>query len=183
MFFNYTLTLRFLVQMWNLCNLVNFKFLKNKKSYRIYIWWLLHMSCMWHAYLYNCDYLPHAHFVFIELIFSWTQSLRSNFAVYLFFSVLTSKSPGITQTSIVEENSLINKKSPPSFAKFKVQYFLYSYWKFQVFKIAKFEFQVTVHCGRWIKCYQLWALNVLKIEVSWLHGWYKCVICRQYNLN
>ena len=40
-----------------------------------------------------------------------------------------------------------------------LKYFFYSNWKqFQVFKIAKFEFNVTVHCSLWTKCTQLWPL-------------------------
>ena len=39
---------------------------------------------------------------------------------------------------------------------------LYSNWKqFQVFKIAKFEFKITVHYGPWAKSIQLWAIIVL----------------------
>ena len=46
--------------------------------------------------------------------------------------------------------------------------FFYSNWKqFQVVKIAKFEFKVTVHYDLWAKCTQLWplkcrALNIIK---------------------
>ena len=38
--------------------------------------------------------------------------------------------------------------------------FFYSNWKqFQVFKIGKFEFKVTVHYSLWAKCTQLWPLK------------------------
>ena len=40
-------------------------------------------------------------------------------------------------------------------------FFFYCNWKqFQVFKIAKFEFKVSVHYGLWAKSTQLWALNI-----------------------
>ena len=38
--------------------------------------------------------------------------------------------------------------------------FFYSNWKqFQVYKIAKLEFKVTVHYSLWAKCIQLWPLE------------------------
>ena len=43
---------------------------------------------------------------------------------------------------------------------YRLKKFLYSNWKqFQVFKIAKFEFKVTVHYSLWAKCTKLWPLN------------------------
>ena len=42
----------------------------------------------------------------------------------------------------------------------RLKLFFYSNWKqFQVFKITKFEFKVTVHYGLWANCTQLWPLK------------------------
>ena len=46
------------------------------------------------------------------------------------------------------------------FTKLQAQIFSYSSWKqFQVFKIAKFEFKVTVPYSLWAKGSQLWPIN------------------------
>ena len=70
---------------------------------------------------------------------------------------LTVKSPqSVTKRSVSQENAFKKSKNPSVFSFFfffflqnyRIKYFFYSNWKqFQVFKIAKFELKVTVHCG------------------------------------
>ena len=73
---------------------------------------------------------------------------------------VTVKSPSVTRRSVSQENALKRKKhqNPVTFFLKTIgsNNFVYSNSKqFQVFKIAKFEFKVTVHYSLWAKCTQL----------------------------
>ena len=96
---------------------------------------------------------------------------NANFPSQLYaFFFTTVKSPSIAQRSGSQENALkkTNKQTTKQtknvgfyLRNYRLKYiFFYSNWKqFQVFKMAKFEFKVTVHYGLWTKCTELWPLN------------------------
>ena len=58
-------------------------------------------------------------------------------------------------------------------AKLRLKQFFYSNGKqFLVFKIAKSQFKVTVHCSLWAKCTQLWLFNAFaSVWSSWIMTW------------
>ena len=92
---------------------------------------------------YNCDYLPHNTFSF----------LLNQFSVRYRF----------TQRTDSQENAFKKSKNPSAFFPRKTigsNNLFYSNWKqFQIFKMGKFEFKVTVHYSLWAKCTQLWPLK------------------------
>ena len=107
---------------------------------------------------YNFDYLQHSTFRFNLIDFKLNTDFPSQFGV--FFIV---KSPSVTQRSVSQENAFKKSKSPSPFfsQNYRLKRFFYSNWKqFLVFKIAKFEFMVTVHYSLWAKCTQLWPLKL-----------------------
>ena len=96
------------------------------------------------------------HFVSIYLIdFSKVEISRPNFA---FFTV---KSPSVTQILVSQKKFLKRAKThrlvSQHYNRFKL-FFYYSWKQYQVFKIAKLKFKVTVQYGLWAKCTQLWPL-------------------------
>ena len=85
---------------------------------------------------YNCEYLPNTTFRFYSIDFQFNADFPYEFA---FFTV---KSPSVTQRSVSQENAFKTSKKTP----YNRKSLFYSNWKqSQVFKIAKFEFKVTVH--------------------------------------
>ena len=103
-----------------------------------------------------CTYVTHRvviiysipHFVSTKSIFSEIQISLPKSA---FFTIAPSS---VTQRSVSQENDL-KKSKTPLFLNYRLKKFFYSNQKqFQVFKIAKFEFKVTVHCGLLSKCTQ-----------------------------
>ena len=58
----------------------------------------------------------------------------------------------VTERQVSQENKIKKIGTNNSF---------YPNWnQFQIFKIARFEFKVTVHNGLWEKSTQLWPFNV-----------------------
>ena len=105
---------------------------------------------------YYCDYLPHTTFRFYFINFQLNTNYPSQFCF-----IFTVKSPSVTQRSVSQENALKRAKNSRLFSQnYMLKWFFYSNWtQFQVFKIAKFEFKVTVHYSLCAKCTQLWPLN------------------------
>ena len=69
------------------------------------------------------------------------------------FAFFTVKSPSITQRSVSQEKCYKESKNLSPFFRKTIgsnnSFTLMENNKFQVFKIAKFEFKVTVHYGLW----------------------------------
>ena len=77
---------------------------------------------------------------------------RFPFTILRFFTI---KSPSVTQRSVSQENAYKKSLNPsPFFHKTIGSYnsFTLIEKQFQVLKILKFEFKVTVHCGLLAKC-------------------------------
>ena len=108
---------------------------------------------MWHVSF----WLSAAHHISF-LLYRFSVKYRFPFPILRLFTV---KSPSVTQRSLSEENAFIKSNNPSPFFFRKIgSNNSYSNWKqFQVFKIATFEFNVTVYYGLWAKCTQLWPLN------------------------
>ena len=94
---------------------------------------------MWDTY--NCDYLKYSTFRFDLIDFQLNTDFSSQFCVF------TVKSPRVTQRSVSQENAYKMSKTRRLFSQnYRLEYLFYSNWKqFQVFKIAKLEFKVTVY--------------------------------------
>ena len=115
---------------------------------------------------YNCDYLLHTAFCLYLTDFQLIQISLPNFA---FFTV---KSPSITQRSVFKifsRKCFQKEQKPVAFLSQNYRLkksFNFNWKQFQVFKIAKFEFKVTVHyyC-LWAKCTQLWPLKLAWLAV------------------
>ena len=102
---------------------------------------------------YNCDYLPHTRFLrFCLIIFR----LNTDFPFQ--FCVFTVKSPNVTQRSDFQDKAFKKSKNLlPFFRKTIGSNNSFSLIEniIRFFKIAKFEFKVTVHYGLWTKDTQL----------------------------
>ena len=72
------------------------------------------------------------------------------------------KSHSVIDRSVFLEIVLIKSKNPqPFLGKSKGSNYSFTLIenKFRFFKIASFEFNVTIHYGLWAKCIQLWSLK------------------------
>ena len=77
--------------------------------------------------------------------------------------IFTPKSPSVTQRSVSQENAYKKSKNPSPFLRKTIgsnNSFTLIENDLRFLKIAKFEFKVTVHFSLWVKCTQLWALNL-----------------------
>ena len=82
--------------------------------------------------------------------------------------LLPQKSPSVTQRWVSQENAFRMSINPSSFYSKLFAHFFYSNWKqFQVLKIAKLEFKITVHSGLCAKCTKLWPLEGM--VPKWVH--------------
>ena len=91
----------------------------------------------------HCDYLPHTTFCFYLINFQFNTDFPSQFCI--FFTV---KSSSVTQRLVSQENAFKKSKNPlVFFIKLWAQIVYFNCKEFQVFKIAKFEFKVTVRYG------------------------------------
>ena len=108
---------------------------------------------------YNGNYLQHSTFHFNSIAFQLNTDFPSQFCVF------TGKSLSVTQRSVSQENAFIKSNKNPSLLFRRTigsnsSFTLLNWKQFLVFKIAKFEFIVTVHYSLWAKCIQLWSLNI-----------------------
>ena len=86
----------------------------------------------------------------------------------IFYRKITQRYSKILKDQFLKKILLKRAKTCPLFCKtIGLNNFFYSNWtQFQVFKIAKFEFKVTVHYRLWVKCTPLWPLNAWNIWSS-----------------
>ena len=108
---------------------------------------------------YNCDYLPYTLFHLYLIDFLLNTDFPSNCCIF---------NHSITQKSVSQENAFKKSKNQSAFVRKTIgsNIFFYSNWKqVQVFKIAKFELNVTIEYGLRAKCTQLWPLKDLRLEL------------------
>ena len=87
-------------------------------------------------------YLPNSALVFV-------------FCLFVFFFFFTTTSPSVTQRPVSQENTFKKSKKPVGFFFSQTMGsndFLFQLKIISVFKLAKFEFKVTVHYSLWAKC-------------------------------
>ena len=112
-----------------------------------------------------CDtyyYLTHTTFRFGLIDFQLNIDFTSQF--YIFYR----KSYNVTQRSVSKENAFKKSKNLSPFLRKTIgsnKSFTLIENNFRFFKIAKFEFKVTVHYSLWAKCTQLWPQNMSLICV------------------
>ena len=116
----------------------------------------MNLKILWHICgTYDCNYLPQTIFHFFLIDFQFNKDFPSKLCI--FYCKITS----ITQRSVSQEKCYKKSKSPSFFCKNigSSNSFTLIKTNFRFFKIARFEFKVTVHCSLWAKCTQLWPLN------------------------
>ena len=127
-------------------------------------WFTWVFLCMWQILLWLSD----AHHISFEL---------NRFSVKYWFPFPTLRFlPSVTQRSVPQENAFKrSKKTLRLFPRKTIgSIHLYNCKQFQVFKIAKFDFKVTVHYRLWAKYTQLWPLNNRGLVILFVyHGWTK----------
>ena len=147
------------------CNLHNFEEIFNLQFSKMswipgFLFLDLHM---WHVY---CDYLPHITFRFYSKDLQFSADFPSQFYVLFFYRKLNQRYSKINFSRKYWKKKKKRKKKKEqklvdlSSQNKRLNLFFHSNWKqFRVFKIAKFEFTVTVHYGPWAKYTLLWALE------------------------
>ena len=121
----------------------------------------------------NFDYLPYTIFCFCLNDFQLNTDFSSQFCIFYCKTTSLYSKNGFSRKCIQKEQKLIAFFSQG----YRLKQFFYSNWKqFQVFKIVRCEFNVTVHYDLWAKCTQLWPLNTSKVNMTSLHmylqkGW------------
>ena len=96
---------------------------------------------------------PTSHLVFNKSFFFL---VKDRFPCPILRGFFTVKSPSVTQRLVSQENAFKKSKNPlPFFSKTIGSSNSFTLEQFQVFKIAKFEFKVTVHYSLRAKCIQL----------------------------
>ena len=119
---------------------------------------------MWHK-------ISAAHHI-LFLLHRFSVKYRFPFPILRFFTVNMVKSPALGQLKDRFLKKILSKiaktmKTRRFFRKVIIGSNNSFTWKhFQVFKIAKFEFKVTVHYGLCTKCSQLWALRGLAFSTE-----------------
>ena len=101
-------------------------------------------------------YATHKLVIYYRISFQLTWfSVKYRFSFQILRVFHRKKSPSYTQRLVSHENACKKEQKSVAFFPRKTlgsKNFFYSNWKqFQVFKIAKFEFNVTVHYGWWGK--------------------------------
>ena len=131
---------------------------------------LLHMCDSYH-----CDYFVIHH---IPFLIDFQLKYGFPFPILRFFIV---KSPSITLRLVSQENAFKKSKnlslffSPAKLIGSNNSFTLIEN-NFRFFKIAKFEFKVTVHHGVWAKCTQMWPLKNRRMPAKDLELSITCVI-------
>ena len=132
--------------MWNLGQFRKNRYLVNNCLIKIRMWKIPLYMCD----SYHCNYLPHTHIRLYLIGFQLKRRISlSNFA--FFYRKITL---ALLKDRFLKKMLLIREKSVSFFFCKTIgsNNFFYCNWKlFQVFKIAKFEFKVTVHYSLWAK--------------------------------
>ena len=137
--------------MWNLGQLHENFIFSNYCSIKVRIYKIILHICD----TYNCDYLQDTTFRFYLIDFQFNADFP--FQLCVFYSQIIKR-----YSKIGFPRKYLKKKKKKKTRRFFSRKTVgsYSNWKqFQVFKIAKFEFKVTVHYSPWARCTQLWPLK------------------------
>ena len=122
---------------------------------------------------YICDYLLHITFRFYSINFQLDKDFPSRCCI--FYRKITKR---YSKIGISRKWFLKRAKTCRFFCckNYRLKLFFYTNWKqFQILKIAKFEFGVTVHHGLWEKMPQvvickdrnMWIKSKSKIKYPW----------------